>query len=113
MAPVPPVPYSLGSLEGIGVLFSVVKQRGSSVRRLDPRQRSRIEELAHTNGVICPRCSSAHLFVGDIAHIHTGHVGHVGTWLWCKNEDTHLGRSGRKQYFKFSLEEAGSIDFWE
>ena len=34
-------------------------------------------------------------------------------WLWCKNEDTHLGRSGRKQYFKFSLEEAGSIDFWE
>ena len=109
MTPEPPALYSLGSLEGTGEMSSVVKQLGSSVRRLDPRQRSRIEELAHTNGVTCPRCGSAHLFVGAIAHIHTGDVG---MWLWCKDEDTHLGRSGRKQYFKFSLEEAGSIDFW-
>ena len=109
MAPVPPAPYSLGSLEGTGEMSSVVKQLGSSVRRLDPSQRRRIEGLAHTNGVTCPRCGSAHLFAGDIAHIHTGHIG---MWLWCKNEDTHLGRSERKQYFKFSLEEAGSIDFW-
>jgi hypothetical protein len=87
----------------------VVKQLEPSVRRLDSRQRRRIEELARTKGVTCPRCGSARLSSGDIARTH---AGHVGIWLWCRNEDTHLERSGRKQYFKFSLGEAGSIDFW-
>jgi hypothetical protein len=109
MATLPPAPSTLGSLDGIGEVFSVVTQLGPGVRRLDPRHLRRIEELAHTKGVTCPRCGSARLSVGDIAHTHTGHVG---MWLWCKDEDTHLGRSGRKQYFKFPLEEAGGIDFW-
>ena len=95
---------------GLREVLLVVKQLQASVRSLDSRQRRIIEELAHTKGVTCPRCGSARLSSGDIARAHTGHVG---TWLWCRHEDTHLGRSGRKQYFKFSLEEAGSIDFWE
>jgi hypothetical protein len=109
MASVPSVPSTLGSLEGVGEVVFAVKQLGPSVRRLDPRQRRLIEELAHTRGVACPRCGSARLYGGNIARTHTGYVG---LWLWCKNEDTHPGRSGRKQHFKFSLEEADSIDFW-
>jgi hypothetical protein len=57
-------------------------------------------------GWCCPGCGSARLSSSDTAHRH---VGDVGVWPWCKNEDTHPGRSGRKQYFKFSLEEARGI----
>lgn len=78
-----------------------------SARRLDPRQRRRIEELAQTKGITCPRCGSARLSSGDIAHAHTGDVG---VWAWCRDEDAHGGRAGRKQYFRFSSHEARSID---
>jgi hypothetical protein len=99
-----PVPLSPPrSFGGIVAVFSVVKRVGASLRRLDSQRRRRIEELARDRGITCPGCGSARLSSSDNAHRH------VGVWPWCKNEDTHPGCSGRKQYFKFSLEEARGI----
>ena len=85
----------------------MVKRLGPSARRLDSQQRRRIEELAQTKEITCPRCGSARLSSGDIAHPHTGDVG---VWVWCRDEDAHGGRACRKQYIRFSTDEARSID---
>ena len=84
----------------------MITHRQPSVRRLDSQQWRRIEELAQDQGVTCPGCGSVVLLSDDSVHPH---YGDVGVWLWCRNEDIHPGRSGRKQYFRFSLEEARSV----